>query len=65
MKPFIGSKVEIQKASDGNGRLHKSSYIIDTVQAVYLDGKVRVSSGDIWSVVPHKDQSKAQFAAIR
>ena len=64
MKPCIGDTVEVQKSSDGNGRLHKSSHYVDTVQVIYLDGRVRVSSGDVWSIVPHKDQNKAKFAAI-
>lgn len=56
-KPAVGDNILINHRSDGEGRFVGCTPEITKVTAVYLDGDVRVGSGDVYKAVriSHKD----------
>ena len=50
MNPSKGDKVVVMLETNGSGDYRKAKKITQTVDAVYQDGRVRTSSGDVWRV---------------
>jgi len=59
----VGDKVRVSKRSNGAGKLEVANDTIDTIDAVYMDGRVRLSSGDIWYVKPDR-HSHAKWVVV-
>ena len=58
-KPKVGDSILITYRSDGEGRFVGCTPDVAKITAVYLDGDVRVGSGDVYkaSRISHKDAS--------
>lgn len=51
MQPQVGKNVLVRHRSNGQGKLQLSNdERVLPITAVYLDGTVRVSSGDVWDI---------------
>ena len=46
----IGQTVTIEFTSDGNGGFNKASAYLSVIVQEYIDGRVKVLSGDVWRV---------------
>lgn len=70
INPKVGDKVAVMHASRVNseghpsGKLQETKVHYDEIVQVYLDGDVKVKSGDVWSVVPATD-GKARWKTVK
>lgn len=71
--PTVGDTVLVNRASEKNvsGNMDAHANLIPTnsqdfttVEAVYMDGSVRVTSGDVWNRLIPSPDARAQFLAI-
>lgn len=51
-RPVVGESVLINHGSDGNGKFVGTPQDTAPITAVYMDGSIRVGSGDVYDVVP-------------
>lgn len=47
--------------ASGRARVENAKPIIQRIDAVYLGGKVRTVSGDVWSVVENSNKKESDF----
>ena len=47
--------------ASGRARVENAKPIIQRIDAVYLGGKVRTISGDVWSVVENSNKKESDF----
>lgn len=47
--------------TSGRARVENAKPIIQRIDAVYLGGKVRTISGDVWSVVENSNKKESDF----
>lgn len=70
VSPKVGDSVavlhksSVDAAGHPQGKLHDAKLYVDHVKAVYMDGDVRVTSGDAWSVVPATD-GKTKWKTVK
>lgn len=50
--------------ASGRARVENAKPIIQRIDAVYLGGKVRTISGDVWDVVPNDNKKEADFVTV-
>ena len=48
----------------GNSKPESARPIVQTVEAVYLGGKLRTSSGDVWDVEVNSNRNEADFVTV-
>ena len=50
--------------ANGRARVENAKPIIQRIDAVYLGGKVRTISGDVWSVVENSNKKESDFITV-